>query len=265
MKQQSNRFNQLQWLKRQRQEYHAAIVKRGSPPFFGNRPVKWLDLGLNKRRLGEGHGGSVIVGKMLLEGSTKPKRVAVKFHRRVVIDDQKAQDCWNIIQDLRRAGVRLPKMGFVKDPGHGWVLVMEPYMQKGKSRLKQAYGMEWHIDREDVRRETIIELTKVANAGYFPDQHLVDYLESGSIRGTVTRPIDLDRVFEYGKMPRSKVANKLLHNIWMMTNNVPERYALLQLARGVATPTLRKTIASELKKVTKTWFRSSSEVRGNSF
>lgn len=235
------------------------------PPLLksvGNRGVRALTF-RNTKEIGAGNEGTVYIGKIFLENARKPKRVAIKVPNKPITEEQ-AKKYWEIILELQKAGVRVPKIGFVKVNSNGWVLVSELYIQKGKSRLKQSYGRDWHISRKEVREETIVELTKVANAGYYPHEHTVDYLESGSIRGTHTRPIDLGQIFEKGKVPLRERAEKILQNIWMMTDDIPERTRLLILARKTATREVANAILEELKQShVRRLLRSSSKRRSD--
>jgi hypothetical protein len=218
------------------------------------------------RTIGEGHGGQVYRGRVAFGG--KSKRVAIKVLKgEERLTEKKAKQQWKIIQALRAAGVRLPKMGFVKDERLGWVLVSELYIRDGKSTLKRAYGNytwtddDFHINNRQVREETMVELVKVANAGFYPDAHLVDFFEHLTRKNRQTMPIDLHRIFERGKITSTECANELLHNIWMMTDDIPERYRLLKIARTIATPEIRRALTVELKKM-KEIFRASSKRHG---
>lgn len=235
---------------------------------IGNRRVESLRF-LSKSRgspfaktIGSGHAATVYPVKIRFEGAKSAKRAAAKVFSERVTREQ-AVGYYKIIEELRRAGVRLPKMGFVQLPNPPqWILVMESYAGKSGSRLKRQYGFGWHIEDKKVREETIVELAKVANAGYYPHEHTVDVLDR-PIRGFKTILHDLHMVFEKGKLPVGERAKKLLENIWMMTDDIPERYRLLGLAKRSANRELGSAIGAILSKpVYKRLFESSSKIDG---
>ncbi len=85
-------------------------------------------LSISRNVIGGGVFGRVYLGRLRFKGK-KPIRVAVKrFHNPV--DDLYIPTYRKVIEDLRRAGVRVPKTGFVKHKGK-WVQVQHLFGSAG--------------------------------------------------------------------------------------------------------------------------------------
>lgn len=156
-------------------------------------------------RIGGFHYGDVYIGRIRFRGPTgvenakrtNPwKRVAIKTFK-TPLDAKKAQRYQKVIADLRKAGVRLPKMGMVKMrtrkcPGGEWVQVSQLFgsTERGSKIVNKS---NLNIKTKKGRREAIEEFIKVANAGYFPEVDLPEPFKNKR-KGII--PLDLDRIVE---------------------------------------------------------------------
>ncbi len=144
--------------------------------------------------------GNVYVGRMrFADGSAH--RVAVKrFHKNRRLSDEMAARYNDTIDDLRAAGVSLPKMAVVKMRKGSRLgketLAADEWMQVsqlfGSSRQKSKL---LHLtpfnapESPQAKHDSIEQLTRVANAGYWPAYDIVQPFKDQR-KGAV--PIDID-------------------------------------------------------------------------
>lgn len=160
--------------------------------------------------------GNIYVGSMRLQ--SKNKRVAIKrFISK--IDDKKASQYQQTIEDLIRAGVRLPKMGMVKLlkgtrigqeilKDDEWVQVSEFFgiNESGQLKSKLVNKGTFKNLTENQKRLALIELIKVVNAGYTPSGDLIEAFISKDF----ILPFDLDVIVNRGKMDLETCVRSLL-------------------------------------------------------
>ncbi len=150
----------------------------------------------NPVRIGGFREGDVYIGKLRFKGK-KWKRVAIKvFHAK--LSQEKINSYKTCIKRLENAGVRLPKIGFVKMstarcPTGELVQVSHLFgsTKKGSKISNKAHA---HFETKKARLEAVIEMTKVANAGYSPMDDLVEGFLRGP-KGII--PIDLGSIVTY--------------------------------------------------------------------
>lgn len=172
--------------------------------------------GLHPIRIGGFAYGNVYVGAMRLNG--KRKTVAIKRFNRY-LDDELANKYQQTIDDLLSAGVRLPKMGMVKLPKgttfgqetlthDEWVQVSEFFGKKenGQYESKIANKSGFSGLTENQKRLALIELTKVANAGYAPQ---TDFIEPFKYKDYIL-PFDIDLLANRGKLDTKTCVRSLL-------------------------------------------------------
>jgi hypothetical protein len=157
------------------------------------KPEDVRRLVVTNRPLGLGGHGNVFLGRIrFLDG--KWRRVAVKRFF-PVLSSKTAEFFSKVITDLSRAGVRLPKMGMVCLPGGEWVQVSQLFCGISKPTvqdiLKDTRVPGTKTTSE--RTEAVIELAKVANAGYRPTDDILESFKNPA-KGAI--PIDLDQLAE---------------------------------------------------------------------
>jgi hypothetical protein len=217
-------------------------------------------------RLGYRTIGSVFAGKVHL-ANKKSKAVAIKlFH--FPISDEKAQKYQQVIDDLARAGIRIPKMLMVKIPkgtpmGKGflredtWAQVTQLFgsVTKGSKIERAIYNAKdgnpiGPLMPPEAKRQTVSELTKIANAGYPPLEDIVEIINTR--KGKEIIPIDIDYLVVHGKQDGGQRAKKLAQILLKLSNGPTTEYAELhKIAMQQATPEFRRwLIEKELKPTT---------------
>jgi len=173
----------------------------------------WLDKKTKfSPKLGAGAYGRVCFGRMKFQGG-KTQRVAIKVFKEP-LSDEKASNYQKVIDDLRNAGVRIPKMAMVKiDTGRfnepEWVQVSQLFGSISKGS-KIATNSPWeHINLAQFE-EGVVELTKAFNAGYYPSMEFFEPFRDSSKGGI---PIDLDLLVEYSGISAELRANILANVI----------------------------------------------------
>jgi len=131
-------------------------------------------LTVSQQKLGEGVYGEVFVGRLKLRGK-KPVSVAVKKFRSVVDDNvhlpvpfsiEKHREKYErVISDLKRAGVRMPKMAFVQHEGQP-VLVSELFKRGSSTKIMDARRFRETGSR--AAPETLETIARIMEAGYTP-------------------------------------------------------------------------------------------------
>ncbi len=185
------------------------------------------------RRIGGFGYGNVYLGRLHLEGD-KVKRVAVKVFDNA-LSDQTAAKYQKVIEDLSKAGVRLPKMAMYKHPKHGWVQVSQLFFSKGKSKIVNKSNMKLNCHKD--RIEAIRELTKCANAGYYPAYDLVEPFKDR--QGVI--PMDLDEIVRLGKFDTRTLGLQLDDHIaWLGKKGRKQEF--FQAALETANPELQQEL-----------------------
>ncbi len=197
--------------------------------------------------IGSGAYGAVFVGRMRFAGkNSKWKRVAIKKFEHP-LNDKTAAQYQRIICDLRKGGVRLPKMAMVKLPNGEWVQVSQLFgSTKKMSKLAKFVEAE---STQHGRMEAAIELTKVANAGYAPYADLLAMLKKHP-KGAV--PIDIDSIcihqYHFGSasaVSRARYLAQAIEHVAEQATNA-EYKEICDAAIKAASPAMKKELASAL-------------------
>jgi len=203
--------------------------------------VQWLKV--SDRQLGEGAVGKVFAGRIKFRGK-KPFAVAVKqfkpLYSRRLLD--KTWPYPRVIEDLKRAGVRMPKMALVEHAGKP-VLVSELFQKEQLTKISDAWMSSLPEDARDAMVET---LTKMMNAGYDASPDSIGFVSTS--RGP--RPIvhDLDSLRK--EPPHTALRGWLKH----FPKGEPRRKALETLLSGVTNPFFKKELESIRAEAEKDWF-----------
>ncbi len=181
--------------------------------------------------------GDVYIGRLKFRGEKKARRVAVKKFRRR-ISELRAAEIQRVINDLRKAGVKLPKMAMLRmqtkeQPQGEWVLVSQLFGATGKGS-KIHPKSHFVIKTEVARAEAIKELAKVANAGYYPVGDLIEPFKK-QWKGII--PIDLDTV---APIPPNMRTAYLMSAITNLSTSPEERKRLFEIALKTAKPEIRE-------------------------
>jgi len=201
----------------------------------------------NKETVGIGSSniGRIFVGRIQFKDGSK-HRVAIKVFKNP-ITDKRAQQYQQAIDDLREAGVRLPKMAMVKTkiPGEQleqWVQVSQLFGSSLKgSKIKNKTW--FRIEDPKGRKEAIEELTKVANAGYFPADDLIEPFRDKS-KGVM--PIDLDMIARLGKAHPNSNSEKLIELVKLLAKDPEEYRRLISIAMKTASPKFRTVLSKRI-------------------
>jgi len=190
-------------------------------------------------RIGGAAFGKIYIGRIHFNnGSTH--RVAIKIFRDK-LNNETAARYQQAIQDLRRAGVQLPKMGMHKlteGPHKGeWVQISQLFGSTKKgSKIENKTNLI--IKTAKAREEAIRESTKIANAGYLPALDTIETFKNQT-KGII--PIDIDLIGN-SKIPALTRAGHLIFAIEDMTKNKTERRKLLRTAIQMANPEMKKAL-----------------------
>lgn len=204
--------------------------------------VEWLKV--SDRQLGEGAVGKVFVGRLKFRGR-KPFAVAVKqfkspYARRLL-------EVWHyprVIEDLKRAGVRMPKMALVEHEGK-LVLVSELFQKGRLTKVSDA----WMASLPPEARGAMVEtLTKMMNAGYDASPDSIGFVSTS--KGPRPVVCDLDSLRK--EPPQTAVRGWLKH----FPKGEPRQKALEALLKGVTHPFFKKELERVKDEVEKGWFWS---------
>ncbi len=178
--------------------------------------------------------GKVYVGRLYFrDGSVK--RVAIKRFTRRMRDDKRARSYQRVINDLAKAGVRIPKMGMVKLPDGEWVQVSQLFGSSKKGSKIVGHSRFVLGSRENCEEATV-ELVKIANAGYFIDTDVLEPFKSKP--GVIA--IDLDNLVLMGKTTLKRRASTVVLILRVMgTHNKVSFSHLIELAIRTASPELK--------------------------
>ena len=132
------------------------------------------------------------------------------------------------------------KMATTRSPGGEWAQASSVFgsTQKG-SKIKNKSHFEF--GSFEGKKQAIIELTKVANAGYSPSDDLIEPFNRGP-NGVI--PIDLDLIVRHQLIHRRwserELAENLIECIALNTPKKTEQNKLLQIAQETASDELKK-------------------------
>lgn len=195
-----------------------------------------------------GHGyGDIYIGRMRFKGG-KWKRVAIKVFKKP-LSNEKVKFYRACITRLSKAGVRLPKTGFVKmkmpyAPEAEFVQVSQLFGSTKKGS-KITNKVNANFKTRKAKLEAVAELTKVANAGYLPEIDLIEEFIRGR-KGAI--PIDLDTLVHYGilfgPIKKGGIANSLVSTIEKIGQAAePKQYKeLYDTAFKIASPSIKKAL-----------------------
>jgi hypothetical protein len=204
-------------------------------------------------KLALGGFGTIYLGRIWF--GKKPNRVAIKVFK-VPLSDAKAKRYQRVIDDLVKAGVRLPKMGMLKIPTERipkgeWVQGTWLYgsTKKGSKLVLKSL---FNISTEKGREEAIRELTKVANAGYSPVGDLIEPFKDQLGGRHAVLPIDLDLIVLGRKVPVKKRAQRIVSSINFLFGttgliHIKEKEKLLNIAIKEASSTQLKQALESLR------------------
>ncbi|MCX6767246.1 MAG: hypothetical protein NTY90_00740 [Candidatus Micrarchaeota archaeon] len=139
-------------------------------PWLAAKNVEWLKVG--ERKLGGDSCGDVYSGKLKFRGK-KAFAVAVKrFHdnlRWMAPGAGGVERYPRVIENLRKAGVPMPKMAFMQHEGKP-VVVSELFAKGGRSKIMEIRDV---MDQKPVLNEKEVErikdtMVRVFNAGHVP-------------------------------------------------------------------------------------------------
>ncbi|MDO8647785.1 MAG: hypothetical protein Q7R70_05235 [Candidatus Diapherotrites archaeon] len=172
--------------------------------------------------------GDVYAGRMRFKNG-KSYAVAIKVFKKPM-DDETAIKTQQVIAELRKAGVRVPKSSMfqvAKGPFAGkWVKVSQLFGSVSKGS-KLSSKSHFRITDPGARRQAIFELTKTANAGYYPAPDLIEPFTDAK-KGVI--PLDFDLLVKFGKLPANECALELIDRINSITFNRPEQKSLFLIA-----------------------------------
>jgi hypothetical protein len=205
--------------------------------------------------------GDVFLGRVRLQDGSVG-RVAIKVFREP-LSDREVDEYKQTIRDLRAAGVRIPKMDFLKigpveDLGieaGTWVQVSQYFGkvkphgsgQRQTSKIRDTDHYPLNEEPLDMKLEAMEEWTKCANAGYFPALDLLEALEMKDGKmGAIA--FDFDSMVGDKQAP-SRLADKLLSNINEVASDDIEWDKMLEVAVKEANPDIVDFIRKELRRV----------------
>ena len=196
--------------------------------------------------------GRVYAGKVVLPNGKK-QAVAIKLFKTALSAEQ-AKRYQTTIEDLRAAGVKIPRMAMVKLPkgtplGSGalqhemWAQISQLFGSvKRGSKIQKINTLTFPTP--ETRMQATQELTKIANAGYLPVEDSINIMRTK--RGIEIIPADIDYIVYHGKQSVERRAKLLAQTILKITNGPTEEYSkLLEAAIRTANPRLREYLEKE--------------------
>ncbi len=223
------------------------IMQRPSMPQIKN--LRFVEHREEPRKLGGNAFGKIYFGRLKLKEGKRPRVAIKRFINPLTSEEAKAYQ--QVIEDLHNAGVRLPKMGLIllpegtkigtevlQDPE--WVQVSQLFgaTEKGSKLINKS---NFKITDPTAKVEALIELTKVANAGYYPAEDLVEPFITQS-KGVL--PFDIDLIAIEGKTDIITRAEKLVDIIYDLYPKA-ERINAFEICHNVAIPELRQALWHE--------------------
>ena len=164
-------------------------------PWKTRREVKGISFS-SRTLLGKSGFGSVFDGHINFKDNSRQRIAVKKFHKPLSAEQVNAYE--RTIQDLREAGIPLPKMGFIEKNGE-WIQAMQLFTEKRgketKSKLFPLHEITKHPERKKLVKE-LLELTaKTVNAGYPPAFDLFNLIKTEKGFGVI--PFDLDNIINF--------------------------------------------------------------------
>lgn len=210
--------------------------------------------------LGKGSYGLVYIGRIKLQGN-KFKRVAIKrFSAPDVLtymSEEYAKRYEKAIEDLRKAGVRLPKMGLIEIPkgtrfGRGefksneWVQVSQLFGSTAKGTKIRPIHRLGLSAKKDLFREII----KTANAGYLLVPDLFEAFRDRAGKMQII-PLDIDGIVGYGRAKPQLLAHDVCNNLEALAKlHGVKLEEVIEIVKDSASPELK----DEIRKIRPHWF-----------
>ncbi|MDO8428631.1 MAG: hypothetical protein Q7S92_05460 [Candidatus Diapherotrites archaeon] len=136
-------------------------------------------------------------------------RVAVKFFKpKHPLTPQRVRVYESVIERLRTAGIKMPKIGFAEHEGQ-WVQVSGVYGSKSRTKLDIRLDSKYLQQPEHAERLLSVCL-KLMNAGFPPFGDAIGVIQTS--RGPLFRVYDLDALVDFeGLKPKKKSQLMGLH------------------------------------------------------
>jgi len=167
----------------------------------------------------------------------KRHRVAIKRFK-IPLNDRIAHRYQTVINELREAGVRLPKMAMLKTASGEWVQVSQLFGSTGKgAKIGDGGGLN-----TKAKLDLAKQLTKIANLGYDMNQDIFASFRDPSKRCVV---IDIDALAASPKFPPYVQAMALFGYAFMLFPKGNEAEEIFRVMLNQASPEIK----SELKKI----------------
>ncbi|MBI4406427.1 hypothetical protein HY571_00770 [Candidatus Micrarchaeota archaeon] len=211
---------------------------------------------ISSRVLGSGAFGQVYHGRIWFKGA-KPKRVAVKLFRphtakhlfeRSEIDDEVVRHYEEAIARLHRAGVNVPKTGFVKHKGQ-WVQVQDLFSRQGASKIRDIRLLEPEIPEivnNERERSALFDLVgKIVNAGFIPHPDTIAAVQTRNGRRFFVQDLDflahVNFLQTLTRMHPSDLRNALVNRlnvfiIKMQSGGMNRQEAISELKKRITNP-----------------------------
>lgn len=196
-------------------------------------------------KIGEGYHGKIFLGRIRFKNG-KAIQVAIKRFNPGMMNADIAKKYRQVIADLRSAGVSIPTMGMVKLKSGEYVQVSRAFYNKKVGSKIYESSQDSLPNSKRNRLEAITELTKIANAGYFPFFDVIELFKDPKKywrepeKGVI--PLDLHVVVEHGKTALSSRVKELAENIELFSHVPSERHELFEAAKNVASVEMRKAL-----------------------
>ncbi|MFH0713047.1 MAG: hypothetical protein V1722_00145 [Candidatus Micrarchaeota archaeon] len=200
---------------------------------------------VSDKEIGQGAFGTVYHGRIWFKGK-KPLRVAVKkFHPGWQVTDEVIRAYRQTLENLRRVGAPMPKVGFVKHEGN-WVQVsavygatargskFEPILQFQPRRgnptgFKMNSALKAHFNKEKNRRELLDVIAKITNAGILPAPDSINVVPTKTGKKIMVTDFDFYGMhFEKDRELTPDYSNHLTNWLHNVPGNLEENIKLLK-------------------------------------
>lgn len=206
---------------------------RARPPLRPAQEARIIFNPTPERQIGIGEDGTVYTGRLHF-GNQHRVRVAIKrFH--APLTKQQIMLYPRVIARLEAEGVQIPRQQLVQLPSGEWVLVSQLFGSNTRSKT----GSNFPSNARAIR-QAIVESTKVANAGYPPDEEVMDNLRYPK-RGII--PIDLHTLVDGPQRETThEIAKKLIRYMMDLEYGRQKQRELVKVMLKIAKPRLRREI-----------------------
>lgn len=115
-----------------------AVQRKRTKTHWKIENVEWIRQG---KKIAQGGGGTVFLGKIKLKGEPKPRTIIIKRIFNQELSEHDKQRYQTVIERLNQSEARHPKMFFLES-NRKWYLISEPFLQTKKRKKQSKFDKE---------------------------------------------------------------------------------------------------------------------------